>query len=104
MAGDTLVAGAAAARIRFVDGTMITLSPRSKITVQEKGKSDDLSLRLVSGFMTFTLSPSSSLSVYSGNTPVLAQPGVTAVASTAQFGGSATNALPAGLPPTISRH
>jgi ferric-dicitrate binding protein FerR (iron transport regulator) len=104
MAGDTLIAGTAAARIRFVDGTMVTLSPRSKITVQQKAENDDLSLRLVNGFMTFTLAPSSSLSVYSGNTPVPALPGVTATASTAQVRGSGTDALPAGLPPSLSRH
>ena len=104
MPGDTLVAGTSAARIRFIDGTMVTLSPRSKITVQEKGKSDDLSVQLVNGFMTFTLGPSSSLSVYSGNTPVPALPGVTTTASAAQVGRSATDALPPGLPPSISRH
>src|ERR1035441_6283646 len=44
MAGDTVVAGTSAARIRFVDGTLVTLGSRAKITVQEK--KDDLSLQI----------------------------------------------------------
>jgi ferric-dicitrate binding protein FerR (iron transport regulator) len=110
MAGDTVVAGTSAARIRFVDGTLVTLGPRSKVTVQEK--KDDLSLRLVNGFISFTLAPSSALSVYSGATLVQAQPGVT---TTASAGGAATNliglppglpplGLPPGLPPSLSQH
>jgi hypothetical protein len=111
MAGDTVVAGTSAARIRFVDGTLVTLGPWSKVTVQEK--KDDLSLRLMNGFISFTLAPSSALSVYSGNTQVQAQPGVT---TTASAGGAATNGLlplppglpplphPPGLPPTLSQH
>ena len=75
MAGDTVVAGTSAARIRFVDGTVVTLGPKSKVTVQEKN--DDLSLRLVNGFLSFTLAPASALSIYSGNVLVPAQSGVT---------------------------
>jgi len=61
----------------------------------------DLSLRLVNGFISFTLAPSSALSVFSGNTLVQAQSGVT---TTASAGGAATNPLPLppGLPPSIS--
>jgi ferric-dicitrate binding protein FerR (iron transport regulator) len=102
MAGDTVVAGTTAATIRFTDGSMVTLSPNSQVSVQEK--KDDLSLRLVNGFMSFTLAPSSALSVYSGNTQVQAQPGVT---TTASAGASATNAItmPAPpAPPSLSRH
>ena len=105
MVGDTVVAGTSAARIRFVDGTVVTLGPRSKVAVQEK--SNDLSLRLVNGFMMFTLGPASSMSVYSGNTLVPAQPGVTKSAATAPTGASATNILtgPApGAPPSLSQH
>jgi ferric-dicitrate binding protein FerR (iron transport regulator) len=101
MAGDTVVAGTSTARIRFVDGTVVTLGPKSKATVQEKN--DDLSLRLLSGFLTFTLAPNSTLSVYSGSTLVPAQSGV---ATTAQAGGSVANKIvvppPPGLPPTLS--
>jgi ferric-dicitrate binding protein FerR (iron transport regulator) len=102
MAGDKVVAGATAATIRFIDGTMVTLAPNSQVAVQEK--KDDLSLRLVNGFMSFTLAPSSALSVYSGNTLVQAQPGV---ATTASVGASATNAITMPTPPTppsLSRH
>jgi ferric-dicitrate binding protein FerR (iron transport regulator) len=96
LAGDTVVAGTSAAKIRFVDGTVVTLGPRSKVTVQERN--DDLSLQLVNGFISFTLAPSSAVSVYSGNTLVPALPGVT---KTASVGGSATNLLP--LPPGLPR-
>ena len=103
MAGDTVVAGTTAATIRFVDGTMVTLAPNSQVTVQEK--KDDLSLRLVNGFMSFTLAPSSAISVYSGNTLVQAQAGV---ATTASAGASATNRVappsPPATPPTLSRY
>jgi ferric-dicitrate binding protein FerR (iron transport regulator) len=106
MAGDTVVAGTTAATIRFMDGTMVTLAPYSQVAVQEK--KDDLSLRLLNGFMSFTLAPSSALSVYSGATLVQAQPGV---ATTASVGASATSrvapppAPPAPpAPPTLSRH
>jgi len=105
LAGDTVVAGSTTARIRFVDGTVVTLSPRSKVAVQDKGS--DLSLRLVNGFMAFTLGPASSLSVYSGSTLVPARPGVTATATTAPIGASATNLLggpPPGGPPSLSQH
>lgn len=81
---------------------MVTLAPNSQVTVQEK--KDNLSLQLVNGFMSFTLAPSSSLSVYSGNTLVQAQPGVT---TTAQVGAAATNAITMPAPPTppsLSRH
>jgi len=79
LAGDTVTAGTGSATIRFMDGTMVTLAPGSKVAVQEK--KNDVSLRLVNGFMSFTLAPSSALSVYSGNTLVQAQPGVTTTAS-----------------------
>src|ERR1039457_4164209 len=104
MAGDTVVAGTTAATIRFMDGTMVTLAPYSQVAVQEK--KDDLSLRLLNGFMSFTLAPSSALSFYSRNTLLQAQPGVTTAAS---VGGSATNKVkpvppPAPEPPTLSRY
>jgi hypothetical protein len=104
MAGDTVVAGISAARIRFVDGTMVTLGPRSQVTLQKK--SDDLSLRLVNGFISFTLASGSALSVYSGNTLVRAQPGVLTTASAGLVVGSATNliGLPPGGPPSLSQH
>ena len=86
MAGDTVVAGTTAATIRFMDGTMVTLAPYSRVAVQEK--KDDLSLRLVNGFMSFTPAPSSAVSFYSGSTLLQAQPGV---ATTALVGASATN-------------
>jgi hypothetical protein len=104
MAGDTVVAGTTAATIRFMDGTMVTLAPYSQVAVQEK--KDDLSLRLLNGFMSFTLAPSSALSFYSRNTLLQAQPGV---ATTAFVGASsATNKIgpmpPPGKPPTLSRY
>jgi ferric-dicitrate binding protein FerR (iron transport regulator) len=104
MAGDTVVAGTSAARIRFVDGTMVTLGPRSQVTLQRR--TDDLSLRLVNGFISFTLASGSALSVYSGNTPVHAQPGVLTTASTGTGVGAATNliGLPPGGPPSLSQH
>ena len=36
MAGDSVVAGTTAATIRFMDGTMVTLAPYSRVAVQEK--------------------------------------------------------------------
>jgi len=103
MAGDTVTAGTGPATIRFIDGTMVTLAPRSKVTVQEK--KDDLSLQLLNGFMSFTLAPSSALSVYSGSTLLQAQPGAT---TTASAGVSATMRAapppPPVTPPPLSQY
>jgi hypothetical protein len=88
MAGDTMVAGTGSATIRFIDGTLVTLAPNSRVKVQEKNS--DLSLQLVNGSMSFVLADSSALRIFSGNTPVQAQPGV---ATTASVGGSASNAI-----------
>ena len=105
MAGDTVVAGVTAARIRFMDGTLVTLGPKSIAALQSK--TDGLSLRLIDGFITFTLAPASALSVYSGNTLVPARPGVTATASTGSAGAFGTNIKtgpPPGGPPSLSQH
>jgi ferric-dicitrate binding protein FerR (iron transport regulator) len=103
MAGDTVVAGTGAARIRFVDGSVVNLGPRSKVSVEQK--KDDLSVHLVDGFVSFVLAPSSGLRIYSGNTLVPAQPGVTVTAST---GAATTNLIvigpPPGGPPSLSQH
>jgi ferric-dicitrate binding protein FerR (iron transport regulator) len=105
MAGDTVTAGTNAATIRFTDGSVVTLMPNARVKVQEK-KKDDLSLQLLNGSMSFVLSRSSALQVYSGSTLVPAQPGVMATAS-AGVSASATNKIapvqpPA--PPTLSRY
>jgi len=104
MAGDTVVAGTSAARIRFVDGTVVNLGPHSRVAV-ERNK-DDLSLRLVNGYLSFTLASDSALRVYSGNMLVPAQPGVAITAATG--GGAATDKIvvppPPTLPPTLSAY
>jgi ferric-dicitrate binding protein FerR (iron transport regulator) len=104
-AGDTVVAGTSAAAIRFADGTMLTLAPDSQVTV--RGKKDDLSVKIVNGFITFTLGPSSALRVYSGDSVVHAQPGV---ATTAWSNGiqrrppdRPTTPAPPDRPPPLSR-
>jgi len=103
MPGDTVTAGNTAATMRFIDGTVVTLAPNSRVKVQEK--KDDLTLQLLSGSMAFVLAQSSALRVYSGDTLVQAQAGVT---TTATAGGSAQAALPVGhappAPPSLSRY
>jgi ferric-dicitrate binding protein FerR (iron transport regulator) len=104
MAGDTVVAGASAVRIRFADGTVVNLGPRARVAVEKRNQ--DLSLRLVNGYLSFNLSPDSGLRVYSGNTLVPALPGVTVTASAGAIGGAAANDIPVvpGGPPPLSRH
>jgi hypothetical protein len=79
LAGDTVTAGTGPATMRFMDGTMVTLGPSSRVKVQRK--KDDLSLQLLNGSMSFVLAPSSALQVYSGDTLLSAQPGVTTSAT-----------------------
>jgi len=104
VAGDTIVAGTSAARIRFMDGSVVTLGPKSKASVEQKA--DSLNVRLDDGLLSVILAPNSSLQVYSGSNLVPAQPGVTVTASTAPVAAGATNLIgkpPLG-PPSLSQH
>jgi ferric-dicitrate binding protein FerR (iron transport regulator) len=72
LAGDNILAGTAAARIRFQDGSVVTLSPASSAAVEQGD--NGLLLRLLYGSMVFTVAPNSNLSLFSGQTALAVTP------------------------------
>jgi hypothetical protein len=89
MAGDSILAGTTSARVRFQDGTTVTLSPGSEARVEQSKQG--LLFRLVSGGMVFAYAPNSSVGMFSG------QSALTAAAGTPTFAGTvAADGTPVG--------
>ena len=82
LAGDNVLAGVAPARIRFQDGSVVTLAPDSSARVEQKD--DSLLLRLTSGSMAFTLAPNSTIGFFSGQSALQATPNVEVTAMAAR--------------------
>ena len=74
LAGDSILAGTTPTKIRFQDGSVVMLSPDSSAKVEETD--GGLVFRLISGSMALNVAPSSTLSVFSGQTAVSATPNV----------------------------
>jgi len=103
LAGDKIVSGVGAAIIRFTDGTVVTLAPASQAKV-ERDK-DSISVRLLSGFMSFVAAPDSLLHFYYGNTAIKAQAGVSTTAGSSGSSPVLNRSVdPPPPPPTLSGH
>jgi len=98
MAGDSILAGTTPAKIRFLDGSVVTLDSDSSAKVEQTDSG--LLLRLISGSMAFTVAPNSSLALFSGQTAVQAVANVEATVATAGAPSIGNRATPA---VTVSR-
>jgi ferric-dicitrate binding protein FerR (iron transport regulator) len=105
MAGDKVASGVTPATLRFTDGTVVTLGPGSQAKIEQE--KDKLTVRLVSGFMSFVTSPASSMRFFSGAAALQAQAGVTVSASIpgpANTGSANSKFTPSPDPTPLSRY
>ncbi len=75
MTGDEIGTANSPSKLQFIDGSVATLAPKSHVKI-EKGSKGRVVLRLVAGAMVVTVPALASLTVFSGQNPMVLQPGV----------------------------
>jgi ferric-dicitrate binding protein FerR (iron transport regulator) len=103
MAGDKVASGASPATVRFTDGTLVTLGAGSQARIEREN--DGLTVRLISGLMSFVAAPASTMRFFSGATALQARAGqtVNATATGVSDTGASASRTPPPPPPSLSQ-